>query len=320
MNQTTAPRAEAGAPPVPKVGPETPRISRQVHKNIAGFLFIGPNLIGFLVFVAFPVIFSLVLTFSQWNPMSGLRGIEFVGLRNFIEMWSDEWFLSAFRNNIVFTVVTVPVSMVLGLLVAVALNRKTYGTKTLRTMFFLPYMSNIVAIAVVWMMIFNPTRGPLNQFLMSLGVADPPRWLASSQWAMPAIMTTVIWQGLGYQMIIYLAGLQGIPKQLYEAADIDGASAVQVFFRITVPMLNPTHFFLLITNIINSFRVFAQINVMTNGGPGTATTVLVHYIYRAGFQFYRMGYAAAIAWVLFIVIFAVTIVQWKTQKRWTEIY
>lgn len=319
MNESTAPRISVSAP-APAAPARSQRLTRKAHKTLAGYLFIGPNVLGFLVFVAFPVVFSLVLTFTQWNPMSGLRGIEFVGLRNFREMWTDDWFLSAFRNNIVFTVVTVPLSMALGLLVAVALNNKSYFPKSLRTMFFLPYMSNIVAIAVVWMMIFNPVRGPLNQFLMSLGIQEPPRWLASSQWALPAIMTTVIWHGLGYQMIIYLAGLQSIPKQLYEAAEIDGASPVQEFFRITVPMLNPTHFFLLITNIINSFRVFAQINVMTDGGPGTATTVLVHYIYRAGFQFYRMGYAAAIAWVLFVVIFVVTIIQWKTQSRWTEVY
>jgi multiple sugar transport system permease protein len=153
---------------------------------------------------------------------------------------------------------------------------------------------------------------------MDLGISDPPKWIASSKWALPAVMIMSVWGGLGYNTVIYLAGLQGIPKELYESADIDGANWWHKLIRITIPMLSPTTFFLLITNIISSFQVFGQINIMTQGGPGTSTTVIAYYIYLSGFRYYKMGYSASMAWFLFIAIFIVTLIQWKGQKKWVN--
>ena len=295
-------------------------MNKKQYESIVAYLFLLPNLAGYLLFFLIPLVFSLLLVFSEWNFISGLQGIRFIGLRNLLEFPTDTWFVNSLRNTVVFTVVTVPLAMILGLLVAVALNEGVYFPKVTRTLFFMPHITSIVAVATVWLALFHPTRGPINQVLRSLGVTNPPGWVASSDWSLIAVIITGVWAAIGYQMLIYLAGLQGIPNELYESARIDGASPVQSFFAITIPLLLPTTFFLLITNVIGSFQVFAQVNLMTQGGPGTSSSVLVFYIYRAGFQYYRMGYASAMAWVLFAIIFAVTFVQWKIRKRLMAVY
>lgn len=282
------------------------------------FLFILPSLIGFLVFLLFPILFSLLLSFCEWDLISGFSNISFVGLRNFKALWSDEWFTVSLKNNLIFTIGVVPITILLALLLAMILNKSVYAKGTLRLLYFVPYISNIVAVSVVWLAIFHPTLGPLNSFLTALGVKSPPGWLASTTWAMPAIIIMSVWLGLGYCIVIYMAGLQGIPLVLYEAATIDGANTFQKFRHITVPMISPTTFFLVITRIIHSFQVFGPINIMTQGGPGQSTTVLVFHIYRSAFRFYKMGYASAIAWVLFVMIFIVTLVQWQKQKEWVS--
>ena len=201
------------------------------------------------------------------------------------------------------------------ILLANILNDKVYCKTAIRVMVFVPYISSVVAISAIWMLILNPSQGILNNLLRNIGFTDPPGWLGDPHWALPAVIMIGIWMGLGYNTIIYMSGLQSVSKDLYEAARIDGASSAQMFFYVTVPMLRNTTFFLLITNIISSFQVFGQINIMTDGGPGTSTTVLAHYIYRSGFRYNKMGYASAMAWFLLIIIFLVTVFQWKVQRK-----
>ncbi|TCL72360.1 carbohydrate ABC transporter membrane protein 1 (CUT1 family) [Hydrogenispora ethanolica] len=292
--------------------------SKQWQDDITGYLFLLPSLTGFIAFIGMPVVMSLLLSFTQWDLVSGFQGIKFIGLDNFKQMATDEWFISSLRNNLFYTGMLVPVALGLGLYFASILNDKVWMKQILRTVFFMPYVSNIVAVSVVWMALFHPTRGPINYLLHLLGMANPPLWLASDKWALTAITIIEIWINIGYNMVIYLAALQGVPKELYEASEIDGATGFKRFWQITFPLLSPTTFFLLITGIINSFKVFGQVNIITQGGPGTATTVLVYYMYTAAFRFYKMGYAAALAWVLFIMIFAITIIQWRGQKKWVN--
>lgn len=284
------------------------------EERLAGMLLLLPNLLGYLAFWLFPIVFSFFLSFTQWNFISGFDGIQLVGIRNFIEMVSDQWFVSAFWNTLKFTVAVVPVSIGIGLILAVIINDGVYMKSALRGIIFLPYVTNLVAISAVWLVLFHPTRGPINRGLELLGIQNVPGWIASPDWSLVSVIIVSIWLTVGYQMLVYTAGLQAIPRSLYESADLDGAGPVQKFFHITVPLLKPTSFFLFVTGFIGSFKVFAQVRVMTNGGPGSSSTVLVHYIYRSGFEFYRMGYASAMAWVLFALIFAVTFVQWKWNK------
>ncbi|MFH2114346.1 MAG: sugar ABC transporter permease [Spirochaetota bacterium] len=286
------------------------------HKDtITAWVFLLPSLAGFVIFLALPVLFSLILAFSSWDIAQGLRASNFIGFEQFRRLPSDEWFISSLANNFLYTAVVVPVTMAISLVFAVILSGKILFRNMLRVLFFIPYIVSIIALSVVWMAMFNPQLGPVNEVLRALGFTDPPRWLASRSCAFPTIMMMMIWRGLGYNIIIYLAGLQSIPNTLYEAASIDGANAVQQFFRITVPLLAATTFFLFVTQIIASFLLFGPINVMTQGGPARATTVLVYYIYKQAFAYNNIGYGAAISWVMFLLVFSITLVQWAGQKK-----
>ena len=287
-----------------------------VREILAGYGFLTPNLVGFLVFTFLPVLAALLLSFTEWDL---LRPIKWVGLENYIRMFTrDPTFIRVLKNTTLFVLVTVPARMVLALMVALALNQSLRGTTFFRTAFFMPVVSSTVAIALVWQWIFHADFGPLNSILWMLGVSHPPNWLTSTQWALPALMIVSVWQGLGFNMVIFLAGLQGIPEQLYEAARIDGASGWQQFWRITLPMLSPTTFFVLVITTISSFQVFDLAVIMTEGGPANATNTVVYHIYRNAFQFFRMGYAAALAWLLFLVLFVITLVQFRYQKHWVN--
>lgn len=277
-------------------------------------LFILPSFLGFFVFVLFPVLSSFGLSFTKWNLLSGFDGIRVVGLRNFVRLFRDNTFLTSLRNNLVFTFTTVPITMAIGLVISALINDWAYFKNALKVTIFIPYISSIVAVSVVWMVILHPTNGPVNQLLMSFGVENPPRWFVSIEWALPSIIVMTIWQNIGYTVLIYIAALNAINPSLYEAGRMDGANPIQEFFKITIPMVSPTSFFLLITNIIGSFRVFDQISVITDGGPGDATNVLAYYMYQTAFEQYRMGYASSVAWVLFVVIFAITMIQKRVQK------
>jgi multiple sugar transport system permease protein len=280
-----------------------------------GYLFVAPNFIGFSIFTLLPLVFAFAVSFAEWDVVSGIDGIKWVGLRNFSQILNDGNFWQSSRLTLYYAGVSVPLTTLAGLLVALALNGPVPGRGVLRLIFFIPFIANSVAIASTWILLYHPRYSPLNNTLRNLGIEDPPLWLASSQWAMPALIIMAVWAGMGYAAVIYLAGLQSLPPDLYEAADLDGAGVFQKFRSITWPLLTPTTFFLLVTGFIGASQSFGMINLMTNGGPGRATTVLSYYIYQNGFQFYRFGYAAAMAWFMFAAVLVLTMLLWWVQRR-----
>jgi multiple sugar transport system permease protein len=277
--------------------------------------FLLPNLLGFLVFTFLPVLAALLISFTAWDL---LRPPTWVGLDNYLRLAQDPLFHRVLRNTLLYVLGTVPVQMVLALLVALALNQRLPGQTFFRTAYFMPVVASTVAVALVWRWIFHADFGLLNSFLYMVGVDNPPNWLSSTRWALPAIIIMSIWQQIGFSMVLFLAGLQGVPASLHEAAKIDGGNAWQRFWSITLPMLSSTTFFVLVISIINSFQVFDQAFIMTEGGPANATNTLVFNIYRYAFQFFQMGYAAAMAWVLFAIIFVVTLLQFRYQRQWVH--
>ncbi len=288
---------------------------RQLTKNLVAYSFVLPNLLGFAVFTLVPIVFSLGLAFMNWD---GANQISWAGLDNFKRLLDDDTFKIALKNTLWYVGGTVPLTMVCSLGLAVLLNQPLRGRNIFRTIYFFPYVASLVAVAVVWNMLFFPSAGPVNEFLRALGVDNPPRWSASVDWAMPTVVMASIWRNMGYYMIIYLAALQGIPRILYESAAIDGANAWQKFRYITVPMLTPATFFISIMLTITSFKVFDLILVMTNGGPGRATNVLVLHTYNTAFRQFRFGYSSAIAMVLFALVMVITLVQFYMERRWVE--
>lgn len=282
-----------------------------IKKNLTGLSFILPNFAGFLVFTVIPVFFSFILAFMKWDSFSKP---EFVGLANFTKMWNDTSFWISFKNTIVYTVGVVPLTLICALGLALLLNQKIKGVSFFRTAFFFPYVTSLVAIAVVWNMLFHPTMGPINQ-LLKVVIDNPPGWTSSSEWALWAIVIVSVWRGMGYYMILYLAGLQSISKELYEAASMDGANTWKQFWNITLPSLRPTTFFVTVMLVINSFKVFDLIQVMTDGGPGRSTNVLVYKIYNEAFVNFEFGYASAISLVMFVIVLGVTVIQFSWNKR-----
>ena len=293
--------------------------SKKARKDFfTGMGFILPSLLGFLIFTFIPVVISLCLSFTSWNFMEGIEGIKFNGLANYIRLFSDEWFLNSYKNNIIFTAVTVPVLIALGLVMATIINKYIYGGGVVRTMIFIPYIASVVAVCTVWMVLLQPSYGPVNEFFRSIGIANPPGWLADFKWSLPSIMVIYVWQQVGYYSIVFLAGLKGLPEDVYEAAKGDGASSIRQFFSLTVPLISPTTFFLTIMGIIGSFKVFDQISVLTQGGPGSSSSVMAYYVYRTAFDYFEMGYANTLAWALFVLVFIVTLVQWKMQAKFSN--
>lgn len=293
--------------------------SKKARKDFfTGMGFIIPSLLGFLIFTFIPVVISLCLSFTSWNFMEGIEGIKFNGLANYIRLFSDEWFLNSYKNNIIFTAVTVPVLIALGLVMATIINKYIYGGGVVRTMIFIPYIASVVAVCTVWMVLLQPSYGPVNEFFRSIGIANPPGWLADFKWSLPSIMIIYVWQQVGYYSIVFLAGLKGLPEDVYEAAKVDGASSIRQFFSLTVPLISPTTFFLTIMGIIGSFKVFDQISVLTQGGPGSSSSVMAYYVYRTAFDYFEMGYANTLAWALFVLVFIVTLVQWKMQAKFSN--
>lgn len=289
--------------------------TRRRREQLAGWLFMAPEVIGMLLVSLFPLLFSMVLSFTDWDLVSDLSSVRFVGLDNYIALFQDNRFLMAMKNNVLFTAVTVPVALVLALVMAVTVQTKVYGKSYFKIAFFIPYICSTVAIAAVWSALYHPSKGPLNQFLMGIGIENPPKWLVDTSFSLIAVMIIYIWQLIGYKLIIFMAGLSAIPDELYESATIDGANGVQQFRHITLPLLGPTTFFLAITSVISSFKVFDIIKFLTGGGPNYSSTVIVYQIYEEGFQRFRMGYASAMSWILFLMIVLVTSITWFTQNR-----
>lgn len=292
-------------------------LSRQAKTDLTGYAFLLPNIVGCTLFTFLPVLFSLFISFTDWDYTQGFGSWNIIGLQNFVDIWSDNWFVDALVNTLVYTIAVVPITIFLALVLGVLIDKYCYAKLPIRLAMLMPYISNVVAVAIVWVMMYS-SFGPITQLVKAFGVENPPQWLADYDWAMPAIILMTIWSNVGYSTLIYTSSIQGLPQDVYEAADMDGANEIVKFFKLTVPFLSPTTFFLVITNIITSFQVFAPIQIMTRGGPGTSTYVLVYYIYRTAFRYYKMGYASAMAWILFILIFIVTMIQWRGQKRWVS--
>ena len=287
---------------------------RKIKENLIGYLFILPNLTGFVVFTLFSVAFSLYMSFTDWSLIKKFENIKFTGLKNYIDMFSDKWFHASIMNNIWFLLV-IPVMIFLAMVFAFLVNDKVFCKKAFRTILYLPNITSVVAISVIWFTLFNPRSGPVNEFLRSLGIKNPPQWLSSTAWAKPTIGLLMIWKAVGYYTILYLAALQGIPRRLYEAATVDGANMVQQFFKITIPLLSPTTFMLTILSVMNIFKDWSLIQIMTEGGPGTSTYTIGYYIYYAAFSKLRMGYAASMAWVLLVIIMVFTIFRFRIEKK-----
>ncbi|MBT2762095.1 MULTISPECIES: carbohydrate ABC transporter permease [Paenibacillus] len=282
---------------------------------LIGWLFLAPEIVGMLLLNVFALGFSLYLSLSDWDMLSGVQGIEFTGLDNFIKMFHDPTIMQAIKNNLIYMVLTVPIPIAIALVLSVLIHNSVFFKSYFKVAFFIPYISSIIAVAAVWSALFHPSLGPINQFLMDIGISSPPKWLVDPKTSLLAISIISSWAGLGYTIIIYMAGLTNISNEIYEAADIDGASSIKKFFAITVPMLRPTTFFLLITMLIGSFKVFDIIAFLTEGGPNNSSTVLVFRIYEEGFKYYNMGYASAISWLLFAIIGLITALTWKMRNE-----
>jgi ABC-type sugar transport system permease subunit len=289
---------------------------RRLWPAVRGWLFIGPVVLGTLVFNILPLAPTLILSFMDWN---GLGAPQWTGVSNYVRALTgqDDVFYISLRNTIAFTIAFVPLAMLLGLALALLVNERLRGITVFRALFYLPVITSVVAVGIVWRWIFNSQFGVLNWALSLIGI-DGPRWLGDPRWAMTSIIIVSMWHAMGYNMVILLAGLQGIPQELTDAASIDGAGAWARFRSVTLPLLTPTIFFLLVISIIGSFQVFGLIFAMTGGGPGTATYVYVYHLYKEAFGLQRMGYGAALSWMLFVAIALITWFQWRTSKRWVH--
>lgn len=276
------------------------------------YIFTSPWTIGFLLLVLGPMVASIIISFTRWDIITPPR---WVGLENYRQMFTqDPLFWKSLRVTLVFTFGLVPLQLVLSLLVAILLNQKVRGLSWFRTIFYLPTVLPIVASSMLWLWILNPS-GLLNFFIGVLGI--PPRdWLTSESLALPSIIMMSLWGSFGVSMIIFLAGLQGVPTSLYESADIDGASAWRKFFNITLPMLSPVVFFNFVMGLIGTFQVFTQGYLLTDGRPNNSTLFYVLYLYRNAFEYLTMGYASAMAWVLFIIIMGATLLILRTSSLW----
>ncbi|WP_182200286.1 carbohydrate ABC transporter permease [Paraliobacillus salinarum] len=284
----------------------------------AAIIFILPFMIGFLALNIFPIIYSFVISFMDYNTLKPLSDASFIGFENYLRIFDDPIALSAFVKSFKYTLVYVPGVMIFGFLLALLLNRTFALRGIARTMILMPYVANVVAVALIWSILLNPTNGPVNQFLAMLGIENLPLWLVGVDTALPTIALINVWQSLAFQTIVFLAAIQGVDKSLYEAAVIDGANKWQKIFHVTLPSISPTTFFLLVTSIIGSFQNYATVRMLTNGGPGNASRVISLNIYEEAFALNHYSYASAQAIVLFLIVLVLTIIQWKGQKRWVH--
>ncbi|MDR2320084.1 MAG: sugar ABC transporter permease [Microbacterium sp.] len=288
--------------------------SRRMRRRsiLVGWSFILPNFLGFALFTLVPVLAAFVLAFMNWDAYNPPT---FAGIKNFARLFGDQNFHVALGNTLLYAIGHVPLTLVCALGLAILLNQKLRGIAFFRVAIFFPYITSLVAIAIVWNMLFDPVNGPINQFLHLLGIANPPGWTSSTGWALPAVIITSVWRDMGYYMVLFLAGLQAIPQEYYEAAAMDGAGRWRTFWNITLPSLRPTTFLVLVLLSVSSFKVFDLIFVMTGGGPGRATLVLSQLIYQDGILNGQFGYSSAISLVLFLIVLLVTVFQFRIQQR-----
>ncbi len=293
-------------------------ISRQ--EELTGYLFMIPYFIGFLIFQGLPFLVTVLTSFTNMRyPTRNLSRIKFVGFENYITVLKDNDFLMALGRSAFFSVIYVILIMSFSLVLAYFLNGKIYASNFTRTLYFLPYISNIVAISVVWLLLLDYKEGPVNMLIKAFGVANPPEWLVGNvEMVIPTIVVIAVWYGLGLNLVTYIAALQDVPKSLYESAEIDGANEIQKFFSITVPWVSPTTFFLLITSIISSMQNFAIIMSLTQGGPGSESKVLSIYTYQQAFDYNKMQIGATQSVFMLIILAVVATIQWRGQKKWVH--
>lgn len=278
------------------------------EEKTASKLFLLPALLGTFVFIVIPVFFSFALSFCEWDLLSP---IKFLGLQNYKNLLMNPSFLLIIKNTFVFAVSVAIIGITVPLVLAAVINTKIRGTEFFKTAYFLPFITPMIVAAIVWEWIFDPNNGLLNYVLKA-----HINWLYDTHTAMFALIIVSSWKLIGYNMVIFLSGFSGVNQNVYEAAKIDGANPLQTFFRVTLPLLSPTIFFVLVITTISSFQIFDLIYLMTQGGPMESTNVLVYWIYKNAFEFFNIGEASAGAYILFLIVFLLTIVQWKTRKKW----
>lgn len=281
-----------------------PREKTKLEQQNAAYLLIAPSYIIYAVFILIPVIWTIVMSFTDYN----LSEAHFVGITNYTQLIKDPIFVKSIGNTLFFCLLAIVPGMVLGLVLALFLNQKLKGKGFFRTLFYLPNIFSMVAVSMAWLYLYDTTAGILNKFLRDIGMQAVP-WISSTSMAMISVAIMSIWNITGYNMILFLSGLQGIPEYLYEASSIDGANGWKKFWHVTLPMLRPTTFFVFVMACINSFQVFGQVLIVTNGGPMNATTTIAHQIYKNGFEYYKMGYASAQAVILMAIIFIITLIN-----------
>lgn len=288
-----------------------------IKENLTGYLFILPNIIGLSIFTFYAIGFSMYISLTDWSLVGRLKEVNFVGWQNYADLMQDRFFWVSLWNNLWFLMV-IPVQTLMALVLAILLHELVFTSKALRVIYFLPHITNMVAILIVWNLFFSPSQGPVNEFLRWVGIDNPPKWQLDQFWAKPTIAMFGIWSSLGFNAMIYLSALAGASRDLYEAAEIDGAGKVRSFFRITLPLISPTTFFLIVLGVIGSFNQWSNIQVFTEGGPGDSTYVLGYFVYKYGFEYFKMGYASAAAWVLTVIIVLFTMLQWFGQRKWVH--
>ncbi|MFN3429113.1 MAG: carbohydrate ABC transporter permease [Candidatus Sericytochromatia bacterium] len=280
-----------------------------------GYAFIALPVLGFLLFALGPMVASLYLSFTTYEVLSPPT---WVGLENYQRLLTKDFFVGKTMWNTVFYFIGIPIGMLASLALAIIMNQKLRFEGFFRTVTFLPSVCSIVALALLWKWIYNSDYGLINQYLAQLGMSDLPRWLDHPMWVKPSLILMGVWGSLGYNMILFLAALQGVPKHLYEAAELDGASKWHAFWNVTWPMISPTTFFVAVMSIIGGFQNFDQIFIMTRGGPEFESATYMVYLYQNGFQYFKMGYASAMAWVLAAIIMVFTWLQFKASKKWVH--
>ena len=284
------------------------------NEQFWGYVFIAPQFIGILAFILFPALASLYISFTEWDF---INMPEWVGFDNYKKVLSDPVTLKVIKNTILFIMGNLPLNLIISLLLALALSNSIKGFAFYRTAFFMPTITSSVAVSLVWLWLYNPDMGLINVALSNIGIKGPG-WINDTTWALPSIIIMTVWQGAGYNMVIFIAGIKSIPETYYEAAIIDGAGKWDCFRKITLPMLTPTIFFIVTMMLIGGFQVFNEAYMMTRGGPADATNVIVLQIYNLAFQFFKMGPAAVLSWMLFVIILVVTLVQFKYSRKWVN--
>lgn len=300
--------------------------SRERRRNERSFLsaspFLTASLIGFAIFYFAPMVISVVISLTDWNGLDrllapGFMEEHFIGLDNYKAILTGAEFWKVLKNTLVYIVLYIPLMLTTSTAIAALLSRQRRGVGAFRVLYYIPVLTSWVAASLIWKSLLSPQYGAMNGILAFFGM-EGPGWLTDEKWAMPAIVLVSVWKDMGFFGLILLSGMIGIDRAYYEAAEIDGAGSWTRFLKITLPLLTPALFYVLIVSLINSFQLFPQIMIMTDGGPNGATQVMVERIYKYGFRYYRMGYASAFSWILFIVIMICTAVQMRGQKRWVN--